>query len=84
MKTIVNMFRCIGCGKCIMRQPDIYAWNSYGKAQSKVAEIPLRHVTACRLTASLCPEKAILVNKEQIDFKSFLVLKIRETNFLCA
>ena len=77
MQTAVNKFVCKGCGKCINKCPQIYEWNSFGKARPIRGTIPAPLIAACRLAASMCPVSAIIVNEEAINQKSFITFNVR-------
>lgn len=49
--------RCTGCGTCILMFPEIFDWNSEGKAYCKVNEAVEEEVV--RDVIPICPEGAI-------------------------
>lgn len=59
MKVKVDPETCIGCGACISLAPEVYDWDSDGKAKAIGGDVPSQQQDLAKEGLESCPTEAI-------------------------
>ena len=61
MKVRVDLFKCVGHGRCYVLAPDVFGDDDRGHCVLKLEQVPAALVAQARLGEENCPEGAIFI-----------------------